>query len=105
MIGSLARRYAPPSRADHRPTANLSYFANYFNLLLQFTKRFCQQSLDRYVDTDLRKKELICRREYAIIKEVKKDLIDYIESFYNKKRSRSYLGYMSPVEFKLNNCA
>ncbi len=50
-------------------------------------------------------KELIYRKKYAIIDEVRKDVTDYIENFYNRKRLHSYLGYMSPVEFRLKNCA
>ncbi len=41
------------------------------------------------------KKELIYRKQYAIIDEVWKDETDYIENFYNRKRLHSYLGYMS----------
>ena len=51
------------------------------------------------------KKELIYRKKYAIIDDVRKDVTDYIENFYNRKRLHSYLGYMSPVEFRLKNCA
>jgi len=51
------------------------------------------------------KKELIYRKKYDIIDEVRKDVTDYIENFYNRKRLHSYLGYMSPVEFRLKNCA
>ena len=45
------------------------------------------------------KKELIYHKKYAIIDEVGKDVTDYIENFYNRKRLHSYLGYMNPVEF------
>ena len=51
------------------------------------------------------KKELIYHKKYAIIDEVGKDVTDYIEKFYNRKRLHSYPGYMSPVEFRLKNCA
>lgn len=43
-------------------------------------------------------KERIYRREYKSIDDVKKDVFDYIELFYNRKRLHSVLGYMSPVE-------
>jgi transposase InsO family protein len=47
------------------------------------------------------KKELIFRRQYATIEEVKTDLYRYIELFYNRKRLHSTLGYMSPVAYRL----
>jgi transposase InsO family protein len=47
------------------------------------------------------KKECIYRKEYKHIDEVKKDLFEYIELFYNRKRLHSFLGYKSPVTFKL----
>ena len=34
-------------------------------------------------------------REYA-----RKDIVDYIEMFYNSNRRHSYLGYVSPKEFE-----
>ena len=50
------------------------------------------------------KKELIYRKKYATIDEVKTDVFRYIELFYNRKRLHSSLGYMSPVEYRLKNC-
>jgi transposase InsO family protein len=51
------------------------------------------------------KKELIYRKNYDRIEEVENDIFEYIEIFYNRKRIHSTLGYMSPVEYRLNNCA
>lgn len=50
------------------------------------------------------KKELIYRKKYATIDDVKTDVFRYIELFYNRKRRHSSLGYMSPVEYRLKNC-
>ena len=47
------------------------------------------------------KKELIYRRTYADIDEVREDIFKYIELFYNRKRLHSSLGYMSPVAYRL----
>ncbi len=47
------------------------------------------------------KKERIYRREYESIEDVKRDVFDYIEMFYNRRRLHSVLGYMSPVEYRL----
>ncbi|MBE7066360.1 MAG: IS3 family transposase, partial [Ruminococcaceae bacterium] len=49
------------------------------------------------------KKECTRRRKYATIEEVKRDLFEYIELFYNRKRLHSTLGYMSPVEYRIAN--
>jgi transposase InsO family protein len=47
------------------------------------------------------KKERIYRKEYGTLEEVKSDLFEYIELFYNRKRMHSHLGYMSPVEYRI----
>lgn len=47
------------------------------------------------------KKERIYRRKYATMEEVRRDLFQYIEIFYNRKRMHSVLGYMSPVAYRL----
>ena len=51
------------------------------------------------------KKELIYRKNYATIEEVKIDVFRYIELFYNRKRLHSSLGYMSPVDYRLAHSA
>ena len=37
---------------------------------------------------------------YQTREEAKRDIVDYIEMFYNNKRRHSYLGYLSPKEFE-----
>ena len=39
-------------------------------------------------------------RHYASRQEVRDDVIDYIEMFYNSRRKHSSLGYVSPNEFE-----
>ena len=51
------------------------------------------------------KKECIYRKSYVIIEEIRHDVFEYIELFYNRKRMHSVLGYMSPVEYRLKNIA
>ncbi len=51
------------------------------------------------------KKECLYLRKYATIDEVKKDIFEYVEMFYNRKRMHSYLGDMSPVEYRLAHSA
>lgn len=48
------------------------------------------------------KKERIYRKVYGTLEEVKSDLFEYIELFYNRKRMHSHLGYMSPVEYRMS---
>ncbi|MEM4406759.1 MAG: IS3 family transposase [Candidatus Methanomethylicaceae archaeon] len=45
------------------------------------------------------KNELIYHKRYATRKEAIKDIIEYIEIFYNRQRLQERLGYLSPVEF------
>lgn len=47
------------------------------------------------------KKEQIFKRKYDTMEEVQRDVFEYIELFYNRKRMHSHLGYMSPVEYRL----
>jgi len=39
-------------------------------------------------------------RRYATREEAKKEVIDYIEMFYNSRRFHSYLGYLSPADYE-----
>lgn len=51
------------------------------------------------------KKECIYLKKYDSIEEVKRDIFEYVELFYNRKRMHSYLGYMSPVDYRLKYTA
>ena len=46
------------------------------------------------------KTEAVFGLTYKNKEEAKRDLIDYIEMFYNSKRRHSYLGYLSPKDFE-----
>ena len=46
------------------------------------------------------KTERVNRKQYRTRAEVKADVFDYIERFYNPRRRHSTLGYLSPVEFE-----
>ena len=49
------------------------------------------------------KLELIYRRDFASHSQARTEIFDYIEVFYNRQRSHSSLGYLSPVDFELQN--
>ena len=46
------------------------------------------------------KEELVHRRSFASRAEAASAIFDYIETFYNRERLHSALGFMSPVEFE-----
>lgn len=46
------------------------------------------------------KKERIYRKNYDTIDDVRIDLFQYIELFYNRRRRHSALGYLSPVMYR-----
>jgi putative transposase len=48
------------------------------------------------------KHELIFRCTFRTRDEAKAAIFDYIEGFYNRKRSHSSLGYKSPLDYELN---
>ena len=46
------------------------------------------------------KTERVARKVYRTRDEIRADVFDYIERFYNPKRRHSTLGYISPIEFE-----
>lgn len=46
------------------------------------------------------KRERCRRTKYKTREEAKVDIFDYIEQFYNHKRTHAYLGYLTPVEYE-----
>jgi putative transposase len=46
------------------------------------------------------KQELVYHRLYQDRKEAKQDIFEYIQVWYNRKRSHSALNYLSPEEFE-----
>ena len=45
-------------------------------------------------------KELVYRRKYSTRWQARQSIFQYIETFYNRVRKHSTLGYLSPVQFK-----
>jgi len=48
----------------------------------------------------LLKRERVRGQTYKTREEAKADIFDYIERFYNRTRSHTYLGYLSPVQYE-----
>jgi len=46
------------------------------------------------------KEELTNLKTYETIKDLRNDLFDYIEVFYNRERLHSTLGHMSPSDYE-----
>lgn len=46
------------------------------------------------------KKELIHRRSWPTKAELRPEVFEFIEGFYNRRRRHSYLGWLSPAEFE-----
>jgi putative transposase len=51
------------------------------------------------------KVELIYRRRFRTRDEARSAIVKYIETFYNRRRRHSSLGYLSPVEFEQQSSA
>jgi putative transposase len=49
------------------------------------------------------KLELVYRRSFQTRSQARTEIFDYIESFYNRQRAHSALGYRSPVDFESKN--
>jgi putative transposase len=49
------------------------------------------------------KLELVYRHDFQTRAQARTQIFDYIESFYNRQRTHSALGYRSPVDFELQN--
>ena len=49
------------------------------------------------------KLELVYRHEFRSRQHARSEIFDYIETFYNRQRAHSALGYLSPIDFEIQN--
>jgi putative transposase len=49
------------------------------------------------------KLDLVYRTEFATRPQAQREIFDYIERFYNRQRSHTALGCLSPIDFELQN--
>jgi len=47
--------------------------------------------------------ELVYRRDFSNHSQARGEIFNYIEAFYNRQRAHSALGFLSPVDFELQN--
>ena len=50
------------------------------------------------------KTERLCKKHYRTRDDLRADVFDYIERFYNPRRRHSTIGYISPVQFENLKC-
>ncbi len=101
-------RRRPASGLMFHSDRGSQYCSHDFQRLLNTHKMTCSMSRkgdcwDNAVEESFfgsLKKERIFPKNYRTREEAKKDIIDYIEMFYNSRRQYSYLGYVSPREFE-----
>ena len=74
--------------AQHKVTASMSRKANCYD----------NAAMEAFWST--LKHELVYRRRFATRAEAKTAIFDYIESFYNRTRRHSALGYKSPLDYE-----
>jgi putative transposase len=49
------------------------------------------------------KLELVYQRKFENRTQARQEIFDYVETFYNRQRIHSALGYLSPVDFETQN--
>ena len=83
---------------------NWKSFCKKYNLTLSMSRR--GNCLDNAVIESFNstlKKEKIRGQIYKTRKQAKLDIFEYIETFYNTKRKHSYIGFLSPLDFEIQN--
>ena len=105
-MGVGRRRPAPGLM--HHSDRGVQYCSEDFQKLLDALKMACSMSRkgdcwDNAVAESFfgtLKTERVSFKSYRTRSEAKRDIVDYIEMFYNSRRRHSYLGYVSPKRFE-----
>lgn len=80
---------------------NRALFLSHHNLVYSMNRRGnCHDNALAGSFFNLLKRERICRRVYPSRDEVRQDVFDCIEMFYNPKRKHVRNGMLSPVDFE-----
>ena len=98
----------PPKGLLHHSDRGSQYASNDYQQVLNDNNICCSMSrkgncydnavMESFFAT--LKQELVYHRLYQDRKEAKQDIFEYIQVWYNRKRSHSSLGYLSPEEFE-----
>jgi len=87
----------------------IQYASDEFKKLLEGKKAIPSMSRkgncydNAFVETFFKtlKSELVYRAKFEKVEELRSAVFEYIETWYNRKRLHSSLGYLSPVEYEL----
>ena len=112
LLMAVFRRGRPKSVLHHSDQGT-QYTSENFQRLLETHGIVCSMSrrgncwdnaaMESFFST--LKTERLARRHYKTRDELRADVFDYIERFYNPKRRHSTLGYVSPVQYENLKCA
>lgn len=112
LLMAVFRRGRPKSVLHHSDQGT-QYTSENFQRLLESHGIVCSMSrrgncwdnaaMESFFST--LKTERLAKRHYKTRDELRADVFDYIERFYNPKRRHSTLGYVSPVQFENLKCA
>ncbi|MCH8247367.1 MAG: IS3 family transposase [Bacteroidetes bacterium] len=110
-LGSALRLRQPSRRLLHHSDRGSQYASDDYQKLLRVARVTCSMSrkgncwdnapAESFFAT--LKRELIHQRNFRTRAEAKSAIFEFIESWYNRERLHSSLGYMSPVEFEAAN--
>jgi putative transposase len=112
LLMAILRR-GQPGAVLHHSDQGSQYASEDFQRLLELHGITCSMSrrgncwdnaaMESFFST--LKTERLGRRQYRTRNELRADVFDYIERFYNPKRRHSTIGYISPVQFENLQCA
>lgn len=113
-VRNALQQRLPESGVIHHSDRGSQYGSNEFQMMLRRHGIACSMSgrgncydnavVESFFST--MKRERVKSRKYETMEEARRDLFDYIEVFYNRKRRHSSLGGISPAEFeaKMQSC-
>lgn len=110
LLMALGRRNPKGELIHHSDRGSQYAGSNYRDLLSQYGLKVSMSRKGNCWDNAVMerffgslKSECTNGKNYLTREHAKRDVISYIEMFYNSKRLHSTLGYLSPLEFELKN--